>query len=185
MSNKIFFFPFIILTTTFLAFNFYSSSIIENPGYIGIKKCGVCHKKENAGQQLKIWEESKHSQAYKTLQTEEADKIATKQGFTTKAVETEQCLKCHATGYDVDASLLGDKFNIEDGVQCETCHGPGSEYKSKKVMKDRTLAIEKGLIIYEKSEELCIKCHNEESPSFKEFNFEERWAEIKHSIPNE
>ena len=185
MLNKISFVSVIVLTTTFLGFNIYDSSKIESPSYIGTKKCGMCHKKEDAGQQLKIWQDSKHSQAYTTLQTEEANKIAKEKGYNTKAVDTPECLKCHATGYDVDAALLGNKFKIEDGVQCETCHGPGSEYKSKKVMKNRELAIEKGLIIYEKAEELCIKCHNEESPSFKEFNFEERWAEIKHSIPGE
>ena len=185
MFSKISITVVIVLTTIFLGFKVYDSNILQDPSYIGTKKCGMCHKKEDAGQQLKIWQESKHSQAYKTLQTEAADKIALEKGFTTKAAETEQCLKCHATGYDVDASMLSNKFNIEDGVQCETCHGPGSEYKSKKVMKDRELAIEKGLIIYEKPEELCIKCHNEESPSFKEFNFEERWKEIKHSIPGE
>jgi len=144
----------------------------------------MCHKKESVGQQLKIWQESKHAQAYKTLQTEEADKIAKDKGFKTKAADTPECLKCHVSGYDVDASLLGKKFKIEDGVQCETCHGPGSEYKSKKVMKDKKLAIVNGLILYDNPEELCVKCHNEESPGFKGFNFEERWAKIKHSIPN-
>ena len=51
-------------------------------------------------------------------------------------------------------------------------------------MKDKKLAVEKGLILYDNPEELCVKCHNEESPVFKGFNFEERWAKIKHSVPN-
>ncbi len=161
----------------------YNANDIAGPKYEGVKICGMCHKKEDVGQQLKIWQNSNHAQAYKTLQTEKADKIAKEKGFSTKAVETPECLKCHTSGYAADASLLGKRFNIEDGVQCETCHGPGSDYKSKKVMQDEKLAISKGLLLYENPEELCVKCHNEESPVFKGFNFKESWAKIKHYIP--
>lgn len=173
----------LILSTTFLGFTIFNSYYPSKPSYVGVKVCGMCHKKEDVGQQLKIWESSKHSQAYKTLKTEKADKVAKDKGFKTKAVETKECLKCHAIGYDANKSLIGEKFSIEDGVQCETCHGPGSEYKSKKVMEDRKLAIVNGLILYDKPEELCKKCHNEESPFYKEFNFKEMWAKIKHDKP--
>ncbi len=154
-----------------------------NPKYVGVKVCSMCHKSEAAGKQFVIWESSKHAQAYQTLTTAEADQIAKEKGFTTKAAETEACLKCHATGYNVDASLLTDKFKVSDGVQCETCHGAGSEYKTKKIMEDKKLAVEKGLKLYDNVEEFCVKCHNSESPSFKGFNFKEMWAKIEHSVP--
>ena len=173
----------IVLAVSFLGLSLYKINYLSDAKYVGVKTCGMCHKKESVGQQLKIWQESKHAQAYKTLQTEEADKIAKDKGFKTKAAETPECLKCHVSGYNVDPSLLGKKFKIEDGVQCETCHGPGSEYKSKKVMEDKKLAVEKGLMVFDNIETLCVKCHNEESPVFKGFNFEERWAKIKHNIP--
>lgn len=155
-------------------------------GYIGTEKCGMCHKKEKEGEQLKVWQNSKHANAYKTLQTAEADEIAKQKGFATKAAETAECLKCHASGYNVDASLLDKKFAVADGVQCETCHGPGSEYKSLKIMKDRKLAVENGLVVWEDEagiEKGCVTCHNEESPTYKAFNFKERFEEIKHYIP--
>ena len=142
----------LVLAVSFFGFSLYKANFFTGSKYVGVKTCGMCHKKESVGQQLKIWQESKHAQAYKTLQTEEADKIAKDKGFKTKAADTPECLKCHVSGYDVDASLLGSKFKIEDGVQCETCHGPGSDYKSKKVMQDRTLSIEKGLILYDNPE---------------------------------
>jgi hypothetical protein len=184
MFKKIPFIVILILSTSFLVLALHNNiNYSSEPGYVGTTVCGMCHKKEDAGQQLKIWQGSKHSQAYKTLQTEKADKIAKEKGFKTKAVNTKECLKCHAIGYDLDASLLGKKFKVEDGVQCETCHGPGSDYKSKKIMKDRTLSKEKGLIIYDNPKELCVKCHNDDSPVFKGFNFEEAWAKIKHSKP--
>jgi nitrate/TMAO reductase-like tetraheme cytochrome c subunit len=151
--------------------------------YVGVSTCGMCHKSEKQGNQLGIWEKSQHSQAYLALKTEKADNIAKEKGFKTKAVETPECLKCHASGYNVDASLLGDKFKVEDGVQCETCHGPGSDYKSMKIMKDKQEAIKNGLMIYDKIEDFCIGCHNTESPTYVEFNFEESWAKIKHTIP--
>ncbi len=169
----------------FLQFGFLSKqeNVVATPSYIGTKMCGMCHKTEAQGQQLSIWEKSKHAQAYKVLLTDEANKVAKEKGFTTKAVETEACLKCHVSGYNVDVTMRGEKFNIEDGVQCETCHGPGSEYKSKKVMEDKKLSVENGLMVYEKTEDLCKKCHNEESPTHKEFKFEEMWTKIKHDVP--
>lgn len=151
--------------------------------YIGVNQCGMCHKTEKQGNQLGIWENSKHSKAFLTLQTEKADNIAKEKGFKTKAAETPECLKCHVTGYNVDASLLGEKFKMEDGVQCETCHGPGSDYKSKKVMENREEAVKNGLILYEKPEEFCIGCHNVESPTYVEFIFANMWEKIKHPVP--
>jgi hypothetical protein len=115
-------------------------------GFAGTATCGMCHKTEKQGNQFGIWEKSKHAQAYKTLQTEKADQIAKEKGFNTPAVKTPECLKCHASGYNVDASLLGKKFSVEDGVQCETCHGPGEDYKSIKIMKDKNAAVENGLV---------------------------------------
>ncbi len=155
----------------------------QEHSYVGVKTCGMCHKSEKSGNQLGVWKNSLHSKAYETLLTEKADKVAKEKGLTTKASESPECLKCHATGYDLDASLLGKKFKIEDGVQCETCHGPGSDYKKKSIMKDREKAIANGLILYDKPEELCVKCHNEESPFYKEFNFAEFWDKIKHPVP--
>ena len=153
------------------------------PSYVGVKSCVMCHKSEKQGQQKSIWENSQHSKAYETLLTEKADQIAKEKGFETKASETEDCLKCHVSGYNVEASLLGKNFKIEQGVQCETCHGPGSDYKSKKIMKDTEQAVANGLILYENPEELCITCHNAESPTYVDFNYAENWEKIKHNKP--
>ena len=151
-------------------------------GYEGVQVCGMCHKTEKSGNQLKIWQESKHAQAYKTLMTAKADEIAKKKGGK-KAVETPECLKCHASGYNVDKALVGAKFKVEDGVQCETCHGPGSGYKSMSVMKNKAEAQKKGLVVPADVEKFCKTCHNPESPSYKEFKFQEMWKKIAHKIP--
>lgn len=159
------------------------SAQTEQRGFIGTSSCGMCHKTEKQGSQLSIWQSSKHAQAYSTLQTEKADQIAKEKGFTTKAVETSECLKCHASGYNVDAKFIGEKFKVEEGVQCETCHGAGADYKSKKVMENRADAIANGMIVHENLEDFCIGCHNAESPTYVEFKFEEMWDKIKHPVP--
>lgn len=150
--------------------------------------CGMCHKKAEDGAQLKKWEESPHSKAYETLKTEEANKVAKEAGYDKPAVEVDDCLKCHVTGHGVDESRLGKMFKIEQGVQCESCHGPGSEYKSMKIMKNHEKAVANGLRDFKNDEDikaLCTGCHNDESPTFKEFNFEEIYPKIAHSIPSE
>jgi len=45
--------------------------------------------------------------------------------------------KMHTTGYGSAPEMFDAKFKAEDGVQCESCHGAGSEYKNMKVMKSR------------------------------------------------
>ena len=154
--------------------------------YIGVKKCGMCHKKEDIGKQLKIWEDSKHSKAFEALKTAEADKIAKVKGFATKAAETPACLKCHVTGSNLDAKMLEKSFSIENGVQCETCHGAGSEYKAKKVMEDHAKAVANGLTEFKDEAAIkafCVTCHNDKSPTFKSFDFAKSWDKIKHTVP--
>lgn len=157
-----------------------SYSYGQKYSYEGTTVCSMCHKTEKQGLQLKIWQDSKHSQAYKALQTAKADEIA-KAKTGKKAVDSPECLKCHAT--NVEKSLQGAKFKIEDGVQCETCHGPGSAYKSIKVMKVEEDAVKNGLIIHKDIEKYCKTCHNAQSPTFKEFKFAEMWGKIKHVVP--
>jgi hypothetical protein len=171
----------IIVTLISLPFFFISAQ--TEHGYVGTSTCGMCHKSEKQGSQLSIWQNSKHSQAYTVLTTEKADQIAQEKGFKTKAVETPECLKCHASGYNVDAKLIGEKFKVAEGVQCETCHGAGADYKSKKIMENKEEAIANGLIVPAKIEDFCIGCHNVESPTYVEFNFESMWDKIKHTVP--
>ncbi|MBI3569378.1 MAG: cytochrome C554 [Gemmatimonadetes bacterium] len=147
--------------------------------YIGVKTCaGICHKSEKQGNQLGIWSQSGHAQAYVTLTTAKANDIAKAKGLATPAAESPECLQCHA--------LRAENVEIKDGVQCEMCHGAGSGYKSNSIMKDRAKSIAAGMKEYKDDaaiEAQCRSCHNEKSPTFKEFNFAERWAKIRHTVP--
>lgn len=98
--------------------------------YIGADKCKMCHK-----QQFASWEQTTHAKA-----TEQA-KASTDRTF------EASCLSCHATNADESMS----------GVQCESCHGPGSDYKKMSIMKDREAAVANGLMI--PTQATCDKCH--------------------------
>ena len=153
-----------------------SLSVFAQNKYVGVKLCGMCHKGEKKGSQLEIWQKSKHAEAYKILLGEKAAEIAKAKGLKNAANESPECLQCHAI--TTDAKLT------PDGVQCELCHGAGSAYKG--VMKDKEKAIIAGLTDFKDNaaiEKVCKTCHNEKSPSYKPFKFEEMWAKIKHPIP--
>lgn len=156
--------------------------------YVGAKKCKICHNKKKETQQYTIWENSAHSKAYETLASDEAKEMAAKKGVKGNPQEAKECLECHVTGYGLDDSTFAKSYVPEDGVQCESCHGPGSEYKSAKIMSSskyksqredqHKLALEAGLIIPD--EKTCTKCHNKRSPAFKGFDYKKYYEQIKH-----
>ena len=148
--------------------------------FVGVKKCSMCHKKPERGDQYGIWLKSKHAKAFETLGTPEAKEAGAKRGVTDPQT-SGKCLKCHSTAYGFSEAEVTDAIPVEEGVSCESCHGPGKDYMKKSVMEDQSAAIANGLVI--PKEETCKKCHNEESPNFKPFNFKDRWEQIKHPVP--
>jgi hypothetical protein len=92
----------------------------------------------------------------------------------------QACVKCHSTVGAVDSKLVASA-KMDEGVGCESCHGPGSMYKGASIMKNRELALSKGMIL--PTEEVCKSCHNEESPTYKPFNYDEMAAKIAHPDP--
>ncbi|MBS4029781.1 MAG: cytochrome c family protein [Ignavibacteriales bacterium] len=179
-----------IISTVIFSFFFLSLfSVAEEKQenkFVGTKVCAPCHKSDKQGKQLDIWQKSKHAEAYKTLTSARADSIAKAKGSKKPAAESPECLQCHTSGAGVDAKLLEKAFDMKEGVQCETCHGAGSAYKSLSVMKDKGKATAAGLTSRKDEKEIeafCKTCHNEKSPTYKEFKFAERWEKIKHSVP--
>ncbi len=148
--------------------------------YIGVKKCSMCHKSKAKGNQFASWEASAHAKAFETLKSEKALEYGKERGIEVPH-EADACLKCHVTGHGEPAELFGDGFVAEQGVQCESCHGPGGDYNKMSIMKDREASIAAGLII--PTEETCVRCHNEESPGFAGFDYEEYLAKITHPNP--
>jgi len=148
--------------------------------FIGVQKCAICHKKPEQGEQYRIWSESKHAKAFETLGTPEAKEVAAKFGIDDPQ-KSGKCLKCHSTAYFFTESPVTDAIEPSEAISCESCHGPGKDYYKKSVMEDKEAAIEAGLIIPD--EKTCVQCHNDTSPTFKPFDFKERYEKIKHPLP--
>ncbi len=108
-----------------------ASSAYAQHSYIGAEKCKMCHKV-----QYDSWLATKHAKATETA------KASTRWKF------DASCLSCHATNKDEALA----------GVQCEACHGPGSDYRAMSIMKDREKAIANGLIV--PTQETCNGCHD-------------------------
>lgn len=107
--------------------------------YTGAEACATCHPAQHDN-----WLQSAHAGAYKTL----ADKG--------RNFDTE-CLSCHTTGYGETGGYDVSQADASPllGVQCESCHGPGSNHK------------EKGTILRTVGPDVCVSCHAEKhSPRF-------------------
>ncbi|RMF63789.1 MAG: hypothetical protein D6743_10235, partial [Calditrichaeota bacterium] len=87
--------------------------------------------------------------------------------------------------FGVESNLKSPKLTLEEGVSCEACHGPGSRYRGRKVMREiasgKLVGAELGLV--PQNEKVCVRCHNKESPTFKGFNYREMVAKILHPTP--
>lgn len=169
----------IVVATVFL----WNTALSQNK-YVGVKACRPCHFTEKQGKQFDIWSKTRHAGAYKTLTTDKANEIAKSKGLAKPAAESPECLECHTI--TADAKLVEKTFDMKEGVQCETCHGAGSGYKTIPIMKDRAKAIAAGMREFKDEaaiEAFCKTCHNEKSPTFKEFKFKEMWDKIKHPVP--
>jgi hypothetical protein len=140
--------------------------------YVGSAKCQICHRTESQGQQFPIWQKSAHSQSFQALTTPDAQKLAADSPTNAK------CLACHAPLAEKAPELQAE------GVTCEVCHGPGSEYKKLRLMKNKEEAVKNGLVNYANAEAInaqCLKCHH--NAHNKAFDFAASWDKIKHAVP--
>jgi len=153
-------FAIVCLMTAFVGSAYAEEKAEVKHDYIGAKKCGMCHKKDKVHP---TWLETKHAKAWDNLTAEQQ--------------KDESCVGCHSTGTTAKGAFL-------EGVQCEACHGAGSDYKKKSVMQDRELAVKNGLIIPD--EKTCLGCHNENVPekfrSKEKFDFEKMKAAGVHAL---
>jgi hypothetical protein len=80
------------------------------PGYAGIDECETCHEEA-----VTFWKTTVHAGAYETLE------VANKQFDLT-------CVGCHVTGFRKPggAEVVETRGLVD--VQCEQCHGPGSQH---------------------------------------------------------
>lgn len=154
--------------------------------YVGVKKCKTCHKSDKIGKQFKIWSEGPHATGFKTLTSDKAKEIAKKNKID-DPTKDEKCIACHTTMGSLTKADLDPKgkMTIEEGISCESCHGPGNKYKKKSIMKDHDKAVANGLVVPD--EKTCTNCHNQEKNPYhdqKKFDYKEFSKKVSHPIPN-
>lgn len=144
---------------------------------VGTERCRTCHEAASFGDQFAIWQQSAHSRAYTLLSTDSAKKILA----TGRTIES--CLGCHST-LGRPAANPAEAPLLEEGVGCERCHGPGSNYSDFNTMIDRERFTSRGGVTG--SLEDCHQCHSRQSGGdacpFERtsFNADSAWKRIAH-----
>lgn len=120
--------------------------------YIGAELCARCHSKEYTQ-----WQGTPHAHAWATLVAQKKD-------------ATPECVKCHVLGYQkVGGFRTGDDAPRLANVQCESCHGMGTQHES---MKSALAPV---------SELTCRGCHD--GTSSPTFDFAVYRPHILHTPP--
>ena len=137
-----------------------TGSVSAAPVYVGTEGC-KCHKSEIAD-----WEFSKHAKAFDLLKAGEkkSSKKKAKLDPDKDYSSDEKCLKCHATGYKEEGGFVDENSTpAMAGVGCESCHGPGSDYRA--LHKDKSLSFTRaeakghGATYGSVDEAVCDVCH--------------------------
>ena len=166
--------------------------------FVGQTNCKMCHNKKPEGAQWDQWHATKHAKAVETLKTPEAKALAEKAGVKGAPNEAPECLVCHVTAYDAATKAAPAKLKLEDSVQCESCHGPGSLHvadgKALMLKKDASIDPKKN-VVTKPEEKACTQCHNDKSPTWDParykledgktagFDFKQASAKIAHPNP--
>jgi YVTN family beta-propeller protein len=152
--------------------------------YVGEAACRECHHNVGHEDPFNTWYLSAHARAYAALAMPESLEIARLSGIDVNPFESPICLKCHTTASDTEAWQRDEGFLLEDGVQCEYCHGPGSEYMDAAVMSDRQAAVNAGLEI--PGEDFCLICHKPKGSHTavlknKPFDYQLFFKQVQHT----
>jgi len=108
--------------------------------YWGANLCSPCHLKQDA-----FWKNTPHAHAYETL-------------VKAKKQSDVECLMCHTVAFGKarppSPTSIVDVTGFE-GVQCESCHGPGSRHNDPGIRKMASQPA------------TCLRCHDpKQSPQF-------------------
>lgn len=138
--------------------------------YYGAATCvgASCHdtkkpQENRPGDEYLTWsQKDRHAKAYNILFTEAATEIAEELNIE-EASKNSRCLSCHTNSVPKD--LQGDKYNIEDGISCDACHGPAEGWfkvhtKPHRYKDMLQLGMWDTRNVYRRAD-VCIKCHSQ------------------------
>jgi hypothetical protein len=139
--------------------------------HLGAASCAssVCHgaseplPQSNVMQnEFALWQEvDPHARAFAVLGQPKSQAIARNLGLG-DARNAGICLDCHAN--NVPQAMRGEKFQVDDGVSCESCHGGSEQWIASHTTKDTPHADNLAKGLYPTSEpvaraKLCLSCH--------------------------
>jgi len=146
-----------------------------NGSFEGVASCAgsTCHgRAEGNGavvrqDEIATWQEPSsasgaHSRAFAVLASRRGQQIASSLGLGS-ATQASECLGCHATY--VPEARKGPRFQLSDGVGCESCHGPsGDAWLSSHYARPASHAsnVSDGLTPLENPQvraNVCLDCH--------------------------
>jgi hypothetical protein len=150
-------------------------AISKEHKYTGTGSCAAssCHGAKRPAQKpgdpddtYTIWaSKDKHNKAYTTLTNKKSADMAAKMKLG-KATESDKCTGCHALKLSKDQLAPKAKYDIADGVSCDSCHGPAEKWLDghDKGEKAWPHAKSVSLGMYDtkdvlKRAELCVSCH--------------------------
>jgi hypothetical protein len=140
--------------------------------HLGVATCasGVCHGVAKPVDGMNVlrneyvtWSHfDPHAGAYRSLRSEDSRQIAARLGIA-DATREPLCLDCHAE--NIPSAARGPRFQLDDGVGCEACHGAAGHWiathdDAPRVSHADNLA--RGLVALERADvraPVCSACH--------------------------
>lgn len=177
-----------LLLGGFLAFLPSAPARADTARYVGSQRCKACHLRE-----YRSWQKTRMAKSFDLLRPGAAAESKRKATMEIQKDYTHEakCLTCHTTGYGQPGGFTSVETTPDlAGVQCEECHGPGSEYLKEGGMTlqnkhyHRADLVKLGLIIPTQASCSAV-CHNDRSPFRGKgyvFRFAEREKKGAHEI---
>src|ERR1051325_5997915 len=121
-----------------------SESPAAAPKFLGSQSCASSSCHGGAGdisKQFTVWSQYDfhHHRPFATLETARSERLADvlKIG---KPTESARCTVCHAPFQTVPPERLGKDAKVNEGVSCESCHGPAENWLRSHTRRDYTHA---------------------------------------------
>lgn len=143
------------------------------PGqFIGVAQCANsgCHGSTLPLKETRVlqneyytWlDADRHAKAYAVLFNNVSARIVKNMRLKNRAYEEKLCLDCHST--NIPATAVAGRIDIEDGVQCEACHGPAGGWRAEHTQAGWThqQSVERGMTDLRDlpvRSHICGRCH--------------------------